>query len=942
MSLVLAGIAVADTIVVNDLVTGSDATKAPGTTGTIQVYLIAQNGAGGNATHPGDINGCNAGGGGQEVRVDLTSTDTSKVSVASPGYVLISTCDNAGTTNREGAATLGYSVASGATAGPVTINGVASGGKADSAFNNDGMTVTVHVAAPTKTTPSITWADPTAITYGTALGATQLNATASVAGTFAYTPTAGTVLTAGTHTVSVDFTPTDTSLYNAASKTVSLTVNKATAGMTLNGLSATYDGFAQPVTVTTNPTGLGTVSVTYDGFSTAPTDAGSYAVVATLTNANYQGSASGTLVIDKASADVELSDLAPTYDGSAKAATATTDPAGLNVVITYDGSAPAPTAAGSYAVVATVHESIYDGTASGTLTIRKAAATLELSDLEHTYDGSAKSATATTNPAGLSGVAITYDGDSAAPSGAGSYAVIATLTNANYEADEVRGTLLINKAGATVNLSDLTHTYDGDPKSASATTVPTGLVVDITYDNSSTAPSNAGSYEVVATVDDTNYEGSATSTLVINRAGQTITFDEFASAATYGDSALTLEATASSDLSVTFTVKSGPCAIVAGGNSLQINGAGSCVIEASQGGNTNYEPATSVSQTLTINKAAATLELSDLEHTYDGDPKSATATTNPAGLSGVAITYDGSATAPTDAGSYAVEATLTNDNYEAVPVTDTLVINKATATVTLSDLTHTYDGWAKSATVTTTPAGLSTVNITYDGSATAPTNAGSYAVVATLDNLNYEGTASANLLIRKATPVISWSAPSAIKVGTALGAAQLNATVDVPGTLAYNPPAGTVLAVGPHTLSVAFTPTDTANYNGATKNVSISVEYNFDGFFRPVDMGATLNVAKAGSAIPVKFTLGGDQGMNIFAVGFPKVVQITCSASAPADQLEELATASKSGLQYDSVSGQYTYVWKTDAKTMAGKCYRLEVKLNDGTATKVALFDLRK
>jgi 6-phosphogluconolactonase (cycloisomerase 2 family) len=80
----------------------------------------------------------------------------------------------------------------------------------------------------TKTTPTINWATPSAITYGTPLSATQLNATTSVTGSFAYTPPASTVLTSGTQTLSVTFTPSDSIKYTNATKTVSLTVNKAT------------------------------------------------------------------------------------------------------------------------------------------------------------------------------------------------------------------------------------------------------------------------------------------------------------------------------------------------------------------------------------------------------------------------------------------------------------------------------------------------------------------------------------------------------------------------------------------------------------------------------------------------------------------------------------------------------------------------------------------
>ncbi|MGB9464501.1 MAG: hypothetical protein WBR10_05265, partial [Candidatus Acidiferrum sp.] len=70
-----------------------------------------------------------------------------------------------------------------------------------------------------KTTPTITWTTPSAITYGTALSATQLNATASVAGSFAYTPPASTILNSGTQTLSVTFTPTDTTNYTTATHT---------------------------------------------------------------------------------------------------------------------------------------------------------------------------------------------------------------------------------------------------------------------------------------------------------------------------------------------------------------------------------------------------------------------------------------------------------------------------------------------------------------------------------------------------------------------------------------------------------------------------------------------------------------------------------------------------------------------------------------------------
>jgi len=70
-------------------------------------------------------------------------------------------------------------------------------------------------------TPTITWAAPSATTYGTPLSASQLNATASVPGTLVYTPAAGSVPAAGVQTLSVTFTPTDATDYNSATKTPS-------------------------------------------------------------------------------------------------------------------------------------------------------------------------------------------------------------------------------------------------------------------------------------------------------------------------------------------------------------------------------------------------------------------------------------------------------------------------------------------------------------------------------------------------------------------------------------------------------------------------------------------------------------------------------------------------------------------------------------------------
>ena len=90
-------------------------------------------------------------------------------------------------------------------------------------------------------TPTITWSNPANITYGTALSGTQLDATGSVPGTFTYNPVAGTVLHAGTKTLSTTFTPTDSTNYTTATKSVNINVAQATPTITWsNPANITY------------------------------------------------------------------------------------------------------------------------------------------------------------------------------------------------------------------------------------------------------------------------------------------------------------------------------------------------------------------------------------------------------------------------------------------------------------------------------------------------------------------------------------------------------------------------------------------------------------------------------------------------------------------------------------------------------------------------------
>jgi glycosidase len=114
--------------------------------------------------------------------------------------------------------------------------------------------------------------------------------------------------------------------------------------------------------------------------------------------------------------------------------------------------------------------------------------------------------------------------------------------------------------------------------------------------------------------------------------------------------------------------------------------------------------------------------------------------------------------------------------------------------------------------------------------------------------------------------------------------------------------------------------------------------YSFSGFFAPVDNPPVVNRVNAGRAIPVKFSLGGDFGLEIFAAGYPASQVVSCASGAPTDTVEQTVSAGASSLAYDPATGVYTYVWKTE-RSWRG-CRELVVRFDDGSEQR-ALFNFR-
>jgi len=199
--------------------------------------------------------------------------------------------------------------------------------------------------------PAITWATPAPIIYGTALSATQLDASSTLAGSFSYSPSAGTVLSVGQHTLTATFTPTDTTHYTTATATVTLTVIPVTPSLTITAspnpvflsnpvtFTATISSFATTPTGTvtfydgTTQLGPGTVAAGIATYTTSALTDGIHSITAVYSGDSSYGPATSGAVSET------IQDFTLTQSGSgATAGTVTT----YTLVITPVGGATLP------------------------------------------------------------------------------------------------------------------------------------------------------------------------------------------------------------------------------------------------------------------------------------------------------------------------------------------------------------------------------------------------------------------------------------------------------------------------------------------------------------------------------------------------------------------------------------------------------------------------
>jgi Bacterial surface protein, Ig-like domain/HYR domain len=328
-------------------------------------------------------------------------------------------------------------------------------------------------------------------------------------------------------------------------------------------------------------------------------------------------------------------------------------------------------------------------------------------------------------------------------------------------------------------------------------------------------------------------------------------------------------------------------------------------------------------------------------HTSFTDP-GATANDACAGDLTSALTVTGSVN-PNAVGAYTLTYTVNDGHGHTATATRTVnVVDTLAPTLTLNGAnpltvechtTFTDPG----ATASDACAGNLTGAIVVTGSVNANT-VGVYTLTYTVnDGQGHTTTATRTVQVVDTTPP-TISCPANVVVDLPSNSTATSLIVNYPAvtatdscagsaTVTSTPAAGSVFPVG--TTTVNATATDAAG-NASHCSFTVTVRYRFTGFFAPVNNLPTVNVVNAGRAIPVKFSLSGNKGLNIFAPDSPASGAIACNASDPAVDLVNTVTAGDSSLSYDAGSDQYNYVWKTES-AWAGTCRQLVLQLNDGS-----------
>ena len=342
-----------------------------------------------------------------------------------------------------------------------------------------------------------------------------------------YTPGA---VGGGTHVITATYG--GNANFTGSSGSQTLAVAKATATVTLSNLNQTYDTTPKPVTVSTVPAGL-TVEVTYDGSTVPPTNAGDYAVVATVIDDNYQGGANGTLQIAKADATCVINGYTGVYDGAFHGATGTCSGIGGEEAGTLDlGATFKDVPGGTAQWVFTGNSNYNDQSGQVDIVITPATPTLSVTNSPVVYNGLPQAAVVVGSVPGVVSN-VKYNGEATEPTAAGVYAVTADFLpddadNYNALTGASAGDFVIEKATPTLSVTNSPVVYNGLPQAAVVVGSVPGVVSNVKYNGEATEPMAAGAYAVTADFlpdDADNYNaltGASAGNFVIEKATPTL------------------------------------------------------------------------------------------------------------------------------------------------------------------------------------------------------------------------------------------------------------------------------------------------------------------------------------------------------------------------------------------------------------------------------------
>ncbi|MDT0642193.1 MBG domain-containing protein [Zunongwangia sp. F363] len=391
--------------------------------------------------------------------------------------------------------------------------------------------------------------------------------------------------------------------YNDEILTADLVIKKAEAVITAEAMqNFTYDGTVKNISAELNHE---ETSLTY-----APAqsyiNAGTYEITVSAEETDNYLSASKDVSLKIENAEIEgvtFADASFVYDNTTHSIFVENLPEGATVKYADNEQVNA----GTYKVTATVSQENYnDKILTADLVIKKAEAVITAEAMQNfTYDGTVKNISAELNHEETS---LTY-----APAqgyiNAGTYEVTVSAEETdNYLSASKELSLVIESTEIEgVSLEGATFTYDGQTNSLAVNGLPEGA--SVTYDNNGQI--NAGTYKVTATVSQENYNDKVlTADLVINKAVQSISFDDLDNRNLQTDDNFLLNATSSSGLPVTYSYTSentDPAARVSERGFVRLLAAGTISITATQQGNQNYEAATPVTRTLNILNSTARL-----------------------------------------------------------------------------------------------------------------------------------------------------------------------------------------------------------------------------------------------------------------------------------------------------------------------------------------------